>query len=439
MTKEEVLTKKISAISLGCDKNRVDLEHMLGKLKDFGFEIIDDIENAEILIINTCAFIQPAVRESIENILVALNEKQNKCEKVVVTGCLVERYESDIKNELPEVDMFCKVQEDEHIVENILSLYLVDAKIKDSSVSRVLTTLPHIAYLKISDGCDNCCSYCTIPRIRGRYKSIPIDDLVKEAKKLVEMGVKELIIVAQDTTRYGIDLYDKPMLLPLLEKICQIKDLVWVRLHYSYPELVDDKLLSFISNNNKMCKYIDIPLQHIDDDILKSMNRKTTEVQCRELIENIKNNYPEIAIRSTFIVGYPGEGRKSFNSLLKFIESAKLNNVGFFPYHREEKTKAYYLKKQNTNYKKLLKLKKVQKLQTLVADELNRQRIGDVIDVMVDSFDEMSGVYVCHDEFNSPGVDFEICLDGNSAVVCGNVYKVKLVSYEDRIFEGEVQ
>lgn len=439
MTKEEVLKKKISAISLGCDKNRVDLEHMLGKLRDFGFEIIEDIEDAEVIIVNTCAFIQPAVRESIENILVALNEKQNKCEKVVVTGCLVERYEADVQKELPDVDKFCKVQSNEHIVETILSLYEVDAKVKETTCSRVLTTLPHIAYLKISDGCDNCCSYCTIPRIRGRYKSIPMDDLIKEAKKLVDMGVKELVIVAQDTTRYGIDLYDKPMLVSLLDKICQIKNLEWVRLHYSYPELVDDKLLSFISNNSKMCKYLDIPLQHIDDEILKSMNRKTTELECRELIENIKNNYPTISIRSTFIVGYPGEKRRNFNNLLKFISTAQLNNVGFFPYHREEKTKAYYLKKQNTNYKKLLRLKKIQKAQTIVADELNRQRIGDVINVMVDSFDAMSGVYICHDEFNSPGIDFEIILDGNSNVVCGNIYRVKLIAYEDRVFEGEVQ
>lgn len=438
MTKEELLTKKISAISLGCDKNRVDLEYMLGKLRDFGFEIIDDIENAEIIIVNTCAFIQPAVRESIENILVALNEKQNKCEKVIVTGCLVERYESEIKKELSDVDMFCKVQANEQIVENILAMYDVDSKVKESH-SRVLTTLPHVAYLKISDGCDNCCSYCTIPRIRGRYKSIPIDDLVKEAKKLADMGVKEIIVVAQDTTRYGIDLYDKPMLISLLDKLCQIKELEWVRLHYSYPELVDDKLLSFISTNSKMCKYIDIPLQHIDEDILTSMNRKTTEDQCRNLVENIKTNYPNIAIRSTFIIGYPGEKRKNFNKLLQFILQAKLNNVGFFPYHREEKTKAYYLKKQNTNYKKLLRLKKIQKAQTKVADELNKQRIGDVVNVMVDYFDTSSGVYICHDEYNSPGIDFEIILDGNANVVCGNIYQVKLISYEDRIFEGEVQ
>lgn len=438
MTKEELLTKKISAISLGCDKNRVDLEYMLGRLRDFGFEIIDDIENAEIIIVNTCAFIQPAVRESIENTLVALNEKQNKCEKVIVTGCLVERYESEIKQELSEVDLFCKVQDNEHIVENILALYDVDAKVKDSH-SRVLTTLPHVAYLKISDGCDNCCSYCTIPRIRGRYKSVSIDDLIKETKKLADMGVKEIIVVAQDTTRYGIDLYDKPMLISLLDKICQIKEIEWVRLHYSYPELVDDKLLSFISSNSKMCKYIDIPLQHIDEEILNSMNRKTTEEQCRKLIENIKSNYPQIAVRSTFIIGYPGEKRKNFNKLLQFISQAKLNNVGFFPYHREEKTKAFYLKKQNTNYKKLLRLKKIQKAQTQVADELNKQRIGDIVNVMVDYFDTTSGFYVCHDEYNSPGIDFEIILDGNANVVCGNIYQVKLVAYEDRTFEGEVQ
>ncbi|MBQ3494722.1 MAG: 30S ribosomal protein S12 methylthiotransferase RimO [Clostridia bacterium] len=437
MTKEELLTKKVSAISLGCDKNRVDLENMLGKIKHFGFEITEEIEDANIIIVNTCAFIQPAVKEGIDNILLALKQKKNACEKVIVCGCIVERYENEISKEIPEVDAYVKVSENSKIVEKILELYEVDAKIKETS-ARVLTTAPHIAYLKIADGCDNCCSYCTIPRIRGRYKSTPIDDLVKEAKNLAEQGVKELIVVAQDTTRYGTDIYDKPMLVPLLEKLCQIKEIKWIRLHYLYPEMVNVELLNFIVNQPKICDYIDIPLQHIDEKILKSMNRRNNEEQARELVKMIKENYPQITVRTTFIVGYPGESKKQFKKLVQFLKDNNLENVGFFPYYKEEKTKAYFLKKQNTNYKKLLRLKKIQKVQYQIANNINSSRVGEEIMVLVDKFDNQTGYYICHDEANSPNIDFEILLDGNSDVVCGNFYKVKLVDYQNQTFIGEV-
>ena len=344
MKQNELLEKSISAISLGCDKNRVDLEHMLGKLKDYGFKIISDINDAQIIIVNTCAFILPAVKEAIENILLAIKQKQNKCEKVIVSGCLNERYLDEITKEFPEVDCFLRLKDNDDILKKILNLYGVYADERFRSDERLLTTHKHYAYLKIADGCNNGCAYCTIPRIRGRYRSVEIDDLIKEAKQLAKQGVKEIIVVAQDITRYGEDLYNKNCLIELLEKLSKIKEIEWIRLHYLYPEKITDELLEYINQNEKICKYLDIPLQHIDNNILCEMNRKCDEKTTRELIEKIRKNYPNFTLRSTFIIGFPGETKKQFNNLLDFIKTAGLQNVGFFPFYREEKTKAYYMK-----------------------------------------------------------------------------------------------
>ncbi|MBO5884426.1 MAG: MiaB/RimO family radical SAM methylthiotransferase, partial [Clostridia bacterium] len=279
MNEKLLLEKKISAISLGCDKNRVDLEHMLGALKEKGFCIIDDIEEAEIIIVNTCAFISPAVKEAIDNILLAVHQKQNKCEKIIVTGCLNERYLNDIKQEIPEVDAFVRIKDNDDIIKTIYALYGIDSKDKNRDCVRLLTNYSHYAYLKIADGCNNGCAYCTIPRIRGRYRSVPMDKLIKEAKSLAEMGVKELIIVAQDITRYAEDLDEKYDLIDLLDKLSKIKNIEWIRLHYCYPEMVNNRLLDYITNNPKICKYLDIPLQHIDNEILYNMNRNCNELQ----------------------------------------------------------------------------------------------------------------------------------------------------------------
>ena len=438
MDEKVLLEKKVSAISLGCDKNRVDLEHMLGTISNFGFKVIDDIYNAQILIVNTCAFISPAIKEAIDNILIAINEKKNKCEKVIVTGCLNERYLNEIKAEFPEVDDFIRVKDNEEILKTIFSLYDINYKDKFRQEGRLLTTYKNYAYLKIADGCNNGCAYCTIPRIRGRYKSVPMEDIVKEAKYLSSLGVKELIVVAQDITRYGEDLYNKFSLIELLDKLAKIKNIEWIRLHYCYPEMVSDELLNFINDNEKLCKYIDVPLQHIDDKILYSMNRKCNEDETRKLINKIKTNYPNIAVRTTYIVGLPGEGRKEFKKLLKFVEESKLNNVGFFPYFREEKTKAYFMKNQVPKFIKNRRLKKIQQVQQIVATNNNLSRIGQVVRAAVDRFDETKGVYIARDQFNSPDVDFYIELVDNNNITCGEFYNVKLVNYINGAFEGEV-
>lgn len=348
MNTKEKMSKKVCSILLGCDKNRVDLEKMLFSIKQAGFEIVSDPEDCDVLLIQTCAFILPARKEAVENILYGLSLKQqNKIEKLIVSGCFPQKNLSELQEEFPEVDAFVVIKQYPVISNIIEELYNIKpTKINDKNYSRLISTPSHFAYLKIADGCDNCCAYCTIPRIRGRYISTPIQDIVNEAEELANKGVRELILVAQDVTRYGQDLYNESRLLDLLEKLVKIKKITWIRLHYCYPELITKELLDFIYTNDKMCKYLDIPLQHIDNDILHSMNRRSSEQSIRNLIANIKCNYPKITLRTTFIVGFPGENNKKFNKLVEFVKSEKLDCVGFFPFSREENTKAFYLKNQ---------------------------------------------------------------------------------------------
>ncbi len=439
MTKEELKKKLVSAISLGCDKNRVDLEKMLGRLSDYGFTITSEVENCDILIVNTCAFIQPAVMEAIYNILYAEKLKKNgNVEKVIVSGCFPERSLSTLQENFPQIDKLMQLRENDNICQIIEQLYGVEVSKPSKSDMRILTTVPTYAYLKIADGCDNVCSYCTIPRIRGRYRSEPMDELVDEAKSLVKRGIKEIILVAQDTTRYGEDLYGENCLIKLCDKLSKIKELKWIRLHYAYPEKVDDKLLSYIANNPKMCKYLDLPLQHIDDTILKSMRRRMGEDETRKLIANIRSNYPQIALRTTFIVGYPGETRRDFKKLLDFIKEVKFDYAGFFPYYREENTASYYLKKQINRYIKNFRLKKITKIQNDISTWSASLRIGREEEVLVDSFDQDSGKFLCHCENLSPTVDFGIKIVDNGSVKIGDFVKIKIIDFDGEYFKGEI-
>ena len=436
MTIEELKNKKISYISLGCDKNRVDLEEMMAKISDFGFEATD-IENADIVIVNTCAFILPARKEAINNILEMTElKKRGKLEKVIATGCLNQRYLDELKAYMPEVDAFVPIKDNEKIVEIIAECYDLEIEIKKKKKTQQTMLPKHYAYLKISDGCNNCCSYCTIPRIRGRYRSIPFEEVIQRAKELVSGGAKELILVAQDVSRYGIDLYKKYRLVELLQELSKIKNLKWIRLHYLYPELVSDDLLEEIHNNKKICKYLDIPLQHIDNGILKSMNRRADENQVRTLINKIRTKYPEISLRSTFIVGYPGETRGKFNKLLTFLKQTKLEQVGFFPYSREEGTKAFYLKGQVFEFIKQKRAKKAEKIQEEIAKENNLNQIGKVVEVLIDDFDSEQGYYTARMQTQSPNVDFFVKIDCSENVKVGEFYTVQLIDYFGYSFLG---
>ena len=439
MTKEELIQKTISAISLGCDKNKEDLEKMLGRLHAFGFTISDDIYSSDIVIVNTCAFIQPAQEEAIMNIIEMENLKQNGIlEKVIVTGCFPERNYNSMKENFPTIDAFLRLRDNDKICEIIEDLYNVEHDKPIKKYERILTNSPSYAYLKIADGCNNVCSYCTIPRIRGRYISYPMEELLEEAKNLVGRGVKELILVAQDTTRYGEDLYCENKLIELCEKLSKIKDLEWIRLHYLYPEKVDDKLLSYIVKNPKMCNYIDLPLQHIDNDILKSMRRKVDENGTRNLLENLKNNYPSLALRSTFIVGYPGETRAKFKKLIEFIKDTNFDYAGFFPYSKEPNTASFYMKKHLSNWTKKHRWNKIKKVQNQIALEKAKEMMGQEIEVLVDYFDENTGEYVGHSQKLSPLVDFGVRFVDNGNINCAQIIKVKIYDFDGSDFKGEV-
>ena len=439
MTKEELVQKKISAISLGCDKNKVDLEKMLGKLHAYGFTISDDVYSSDIVIVNTCAFITPAQEEAIMNILEMENLKQNGViEKVIVTGCFPERNFNSMKENFPTIDAFLRLRENDKICEIVENLYGVEHDKPIKKYERILTNSPSYAYLKIADGCNNVCSYCTIPRIRGRYISYPMEDLIDEAKNLVSRGVKELILVAQDTTRYGEDLYGENKLIELCERLSKIKGVEWIRVHYLYPEKVDDNLLSFIVKNPKMCNYIDLPLQHIDNEILQSMRRKVDENGTRALIENIKTNYPELAIRSTFIVGYPGETRGKFKKLIEFIKDVKFDYAGFFPYSKEPNTASFYMKKHLSNFTKKHRWNKIKRIQNQIALEKVKEILGQEIEVLVDYFDESTGEYCAHSQKLSPLVDFGVRFVDNGSINCGQIVKVKIYDFDGSDLKGEV-
>lgn len=431
--------KKVSAICLGCDKNRVDLEKMLYKLNNYGFEIVDDCNDANIVIVNTCAFISPARKEALDNIfdMLLLKEKGGVVEKVIVSGCLAQRYREDLLQQMPEVDAVLSVKDNEKICEIIEKLYGVKGGQKSVGEGRIFTSRGSYAYLKIAEGCNNVCSYCTIPRIKGRYTSYDMDRVVSEAKYLAKNGIKELVLVAQDVTRYGEDLYKKNCLIDLCKKLVKIPEIEWIRLHYAYPEKTTDELLRFIEKEPKMCKYLDIPLQHIDERILSSMRRRHDEEATRALIEKLHKDYSDIALRTTFIVGYPAETRKEFKNLCEFVKNEKFDYAGFFPFYREENTPSYFMKGQLSNFTKQRRFKKISHIQTKVASEKARERIGKVYKVLIDYFDETKGVYVGHTEFLSPTVDFGVEIEDNRNIEVGKFVQAKFVDFDGENFKGE--
>lgn len=435
---ENLKGKKVSAISLGCDKNRVDLEKMLFRLKSYGFEIVETPNEANIAIVNTCAFISPAKEEALENIFeMCLLKNKGVLEKVVVSGCLSQRHKDELVKEIPEVDAFLTAKDNDNICEILENLYQINPTKNEFKRGRIFTSRGSYAYLKIAEGCSNVCSYCTIPRIKGGYKSFEMSEIVDEAKYLAKSGIKELIVVAQDSTRYGEDLYGENCLIKLLQKLAKIDGIEWIRLHYAYPEKTDDKLLKFIESEPKMCKYIDIPFQHIDDEILSSMRRRLNEDKTRVLTNKLMGAYHDLHVRTTFIVGYPGETKKSFKKLCDFVKESKFDYAGFFPYYREENTPSYYMKNQLSNRTKMSRLKKIKKIQSKVSTEKARQKMGRVFNVLIDYFDQEKGIFVGHSEFLSPTVDFEVEIVDNGNIKVGDFVSVKFIDFDGNNYKGE--
>ncbi|MBR6719882.1 MAG: 30S ribosomal protein S12 methylthiotransferase RimO, partial [Clostridia bacterium] len=393
-------TEKVGFISLGCSKNLVDSENMIGILTEKGYEITEDIEEAEIIIVNTCAFIDSAKAESIETILDAASYKEmGKCKILICAGCLSERYKDEILSELPELDAIVGVEDYDKIAEAIDEAKkngnrkFFGGNASDKTLPRVITTPKHTAYLKIAEGCDNFCSYCAIPFIRGRYKSRPMEEVLAEAEELAESGVKELIVIAQDTSRYGIDLYKEKKLPELLKKLCKIENVKWVRVHYCYPEEINDEIIDVFKTEEKIVKYMDIPIQHADDEILKKMNRKTTGEELRTLINKLRKEIPGIAIRTSLIAGFPGETEEQFETLCNFVKEMKFERLGAFAYSAEEGTRAAKMENQIDDDIKEERAGILMDIQNKVAEENGKAFIGKTLTVLTEGFDEESCLY----------------------------------------------
>lgn len=430
---DELKNKKVGFISLGCDKNRVDLEKMIFQIKSTGLQIVNDPKIANIIIINTCSFLESSRVESIDNILEMATYKSDNLEKLIVTGCLNELNYSDLQESLPEVDAFVNIVDNDNIVNIICKLYNIDF-ILDSNNGRILTTPDHFAYLKISDGCNNFCSYCLIPYIRGRYKSTPIEELIAEANDLATKGVKELILVAQDVTKYGVDLYKEKSLVNLIRELSKIDGIEWIRLLYCYPEEIDDDLIDEIKSNPKVIKYLDIPLQHISNNILKSMNRRSTKEKIIELFNKLRSEIPNIVIRTTFILGFPGESEEDFKEVVEFIKMFKLQNVGFFKYSREEGTRSYNFENQIDDEVKDDRLNMLSQIQYEIQSAINNSYIDKVMDVIIDENCDTYSIGRFYGQ--APMIDSCIFIDGLLDV--GSIYKIKIIDKLDYDLKGEL-
>ena len=432
MIDEKLKEKKVGFVSLGCDKNRVDLEKMIFNIKSAGFTIVNDPQVANIIIVNTCSFLESSRLESIENILDMARYKNSNLEKLIVTGCLNELKYSDLASSLPEVDAFVNVKDNDKIVSIICNLYHTTCDYKNLN-GRVLTTPSHYAYIKIAEGCNNFCSYCLIPYIRGRYKSRPKEEIISEAEELVNNGTKEIILVAQDVTKYGIDLYEKKELANLLHELSLIKNLKWIRLLYCYPEEIDDDLIQEIKNNDKVVKYLDIPLQHVSDSVLKSMNRRSTEKNIESLFTKLKTEIPNIVLRTTFILGFPNEQQSDFEKILEFLKKYKLDNVGFFKYSREEGTRSFDFENQIEESEKELRLNQASQIQFDIQNQIHNNLINQVVEVLIDqSFDTYSiGRYYGQ----CPQIDGYIII--NEPLKVGEFYNVKITKKSDYDLIGE--
>ncbi len=406
------MKKKVAVISLGCPKNLVDTETMVGLLKATGdVEFVNSLEDADVILVNTCGFIQPAKEESIDEILNAIEEKKNSPEKrVVVAGCLYQRYKEELKRELPEVDAFIGVNELLSSVEKILNR---KASFQKPYLLREILTPKHLAYLKISEGCSNGCTYCAIPLIRGPLRSRPIEELVDEAKRLADLGVKELYVIAQDTTAYLYDRGEKEGLVKLLRELEKIEGIEWIRLMYTYPSHITDSLIDFVASSEKVLKYFDVPLQHISDKVLASMGRKYSRKFAENLIEKLRKRIPGVAIRTTFIVGFPTEGEAEFEELHSFIKEAELDWVGFFKYYREEGTAAYKLGDLPEELKES-RLSLLEETQFWIYEKKHRELIGKELELIVDSpSSEMPGFVEARSYRNAYEIDGIIYLKGN--------------------------
>lgn len=430
----------------GCSKNLVDTEMCIGLFKENNFEIVNDPKKAEIIVINTCGFIEPAKEEAINTILeMAEYKKSFKCKYLVVMGCLVKRYKKELIKALPEVDLFVSVEEYDAIWNLIEDMINKDSKNKVVTskntldyMDRIVTTGNTTAYLKISEGCSNNCTYCAIPYIRGKHVSRKMEDILEEANMLAKKEIKELIVIAQDTTKYGIDLYNEYKLPELLTKLSKIDGFKWIRFLYSYPESITDELIKVVKENDKICKYFDIPMQHFSDPVLKRMNRKSNSKSIEETINKIREEIPNVILRTTFIVGFPGETEEDFFELYEFVNRAKFEKLGAFKYSKEDGTPAARLKEQVHYKKKQVRYNQIMTLQNQIAKIKLEEKIGNTYEAVVDSIENNGKLLIARSYMDIPNEDGVIYIPNKGNINIGDFINVKITDTQGYDLIGEI-
>jgi len=435
----------IGMVSLGCDKNRVDAETMLGILKQYGHRIVSEPENADVIVVNTCGFIESAKQESIDTILEMADYKNGRCKVLIACGCLAERYNNELLKEMPEVDALVGTGDYHKIAEVIEdcfkgekpALFGNNSFTPEEGLPRVLSTPSYTAYIKIADGCDNNCTYCAIPLIRGKFRSRRIEDICAEAAQLASAGVKELILIAQDTTRYGKDIYGRYALCDLLEELCKIDGLKWIRVHYFYNEAITDELISVMARNDKICNYVDMPIQHINNRILKRMARRTNRDEIETAISKLRTAMPDVTIRTSIIAGFPGETEEEFEELYDFIKDIRFDRLGVFAYSAEENTAAANFEGQLDEETKQERLDRLMTLQQQISLEKNREKIGSVLEVLTEGYDSETFLFFGRSRGDSAGVDQTVYFAAKEEIDFGDFVQVEILDADEYDLTGK--
>ena len=437
---------KVGMISLGCPKNQVDAEHMLALMDAEGWEIVDYVDGCDVVIVNTCGFIDDAKKEAIENILDMVElKKEGVIGKIIVTGCLAQRYKEEIVKEIPEVDAVIGIGANGDIIKTVEEVMSGVDTIENYPPQcelplegqRILTTPQYWAYLKIGEGCSNRCTYCTIPSIRGNMRSRSMENIIDEAKQLAELGVKELILIAQDTTSYGLDLYGELKLPELLNELCKIDSIEWIRLLYCYPDRITDELIETMKNQDKVVNYIDLPLQHADDKILKAMNRRGDRALIRSVISKLRTEIPDVVIRTTFIVGFPGEGEKEFETLAEFVNEIEFDRLGVFTFSPQEGTPAFDMDNQVDEDVKTRRGEIIMQDQYSIMEEKNNEKIGKIYKVVVEDYDGYSDSYTGRTYMDAPEIDGLVKFTSQKDLEIGDFVNVEIFDIEDYDLIGE--
>lgn len=439
---------KVGMISLGCPKNQVDAEHMLAMMDAEGWEIVDYVDGCDVVIVNTCGFIDDAKKEAIENILDMVElKKEGVISKIIVTGCLAQRYKEEIVKEIPEVDAVIGIGANGDIIKTVeevmsgvdtIESYPPQCELPLEG-QRILTTPQYWAYLKIGEGCSNRCTYCTIPSIRGNMRSRSMENVIDEAKQLAELGVKELILIAQDTTSYGLDLYGELKLPELLNELCKIDSIEWIRLLYCYPDRITDELIETMKNQDKVVNYIDLPLQHADDKILKAMNRRGDQALIRSVISKLKTEIPDVVIRTTFIVGFPGEGEEEFETLAEFVNEIEFDRLGVFTFSPQEGTPAFDMEDQVDDDVKTRRGEIIMQDQYSIMEEKNNEKIGKIYKVVVEEYDGYSDSYTGRTYMDAPEIDGLVKFTSHKDLDIGDFVDVEIFDVEDYDLIGEAK